>query len=244
MRFRHLSIILFLLLCTLPVQSFAVTTRGVTKREVIFVSKRKIASASVRRYVRDMRIRMREERSLLQNIGEKKEQSSSARAVFPSQVLESESVPTTRTIQKEDMSKPISDLDTIRKTILSLVNEERKKVGVPPLVFNSILQSTAQNYAEDMLKRDFFGHTDPDGHSSLDRMRSAGYIQAPCDCGWRYSTGENIAKGQKTASEVMKDWMASSGHRENILNPAYTELGVGFAKNYWVQHFGDVHEVK
>jgi uncharacterized protein YkwD len=61
--------------------------------------------------------------------------------------------------------------------------------------------------------------------------------------GLRFSAaGENIAYGQRTPAEVMNDWMNSPGHRSNIMNPTYTEIGVGLAKNssgvcYWTQQF-------
>jgi uncharacterized protein YkwD len=128
----------------------------------------------------------------------------------------------------------------MRQEILRLVNAARADAGVQPLTLNPILTLSAQNYAADMDTRQFFSHQDPDGHSSLDRIRAAGFLETPCDCLWRYWTGENIAEGQKTAAEVMNDWMNSPGHRENILNPHYTQLGVGRDGDYWVQHFGEV----
>lgn len=124
--------------------------------------------------------------------------------------------------------------------ILDLVNSERAAAGLPPLEQNDMLQQSAQDYAEDMADRGFFGHRDPEGRSSTDRIRSSGYLAPPCDCTWTYRTGENLARGQATSEEVMDDWMRSEPHRSNILDPHFTELGVGRAGEYWVQHFGRI----
>ncbi|MGL5944276.1 MAG: CAP domain-containing protein [Waterburya sp.] len=57
--------------------------------------------------------------------------------------------------------------------------------------------------------------------------------------GYQYSNlGENVAQGQTTPTDVLDSWMNSSGHRENILNPNFTEIGVGYENNYWTQVFG------
>lgn len=95
-----------------------------------------------------------------------------------------------------------------------------------------------------MADEQFFAHRDPQGNSSLDRIRATGYLDTPCDCGWSYLTGENLGRGQDSAAEVMEAWMGSPGHRDNILNSGFTEIGVGVFDGYWVQHFGTVREVK
>jgi uncharacterized protein YkwD len=87
-----------------------------------------------------------------------------------------------------------------------------------------------------MAAKDYFSHTSKDGRSFADRIRAAGYRGG--------SIGENIAAGQATASAVMKSWMASAGHRANILNCDLKALGVGYYKGskgyytYWTQDFG------
>ena len=85
-----------------------------------------------------------------------------------------------------------------------------------------------------MAKNGYFSHNSPTYGSAFDMMKKYGisYISA----------GENIAKGQKSAESVMKAWMASSGHKANILKKEYKELGVGYAvdkkgNTYWVQMF-------
>ncbi|MFE6222833.1 CAP domain-containing protein [Streptomyces sp. NPDC057854] len=117
--------------------------------------------------------------------------------------------------------------------VLSLVNAERAKAGCGPLTANATLARAAQGHSADMAARDFFDHTNPDGDGPGERVTAAGYP---------WSTyGENIAKGQTTAEQVMEAWMNSPGHRANILNCDFKELGVGVHTDggpYWTQVFG------
>ncbi|MER7478295.1 CAP domain-containing protein [Streptomyces sp. NPDC126510] len=117
--------------------------------------------------------------------------------------------------------------------VLSLVNEERAKVGCSPVAANSALTGLAQSYSEDMAARGFFDHTDPDGRTPWDRAEKAGISNLG---------GENIARGQATAAAVMDAWMNSPGHRANILNCDFKTLGVGveFGSGgpWWTQNFG------
>ncbi|ARX89048.1 hypothetical protein SMD44_08535 [Streptomyces alboflavus] len=118
--------------------------------------------------------------------------------------------------------------------MLSLVNAERQKAGCRPLTTNSKLATAAQRHSADMKARNYFSHTSPDGTDPGRRITAAGY---------RWSTyGENIARGQQTAKSVMTSWMNSSGHRANILNCSFKELGVGVVKGsggpWWTQNFG------
>lgn len=119
--------------------------------------------------------------------------------------------------------------------VLSLVNSERAKAGCGAVRASSALQSAAQAHSADMAAKDYFSHTSADGRTFADRIRAAGYRGG--------TVGENIAAGQSTASAVMRSWMDSSGHRANILNCAFTALGVGHATggsygHYWTQDFG------
>jgi uncharacterized protein YkwD len=59
-----------------------------------------------------------------------------------------------------------------------------------------------------------------------------------CRCRPKFAVGENIAVGQLTPKEVMKDWMNSPGHRKNILHSEFAEIGIGLFGDYWVQNFG------
>lgn len=115
--------------------------------------------------------------------------------------------------------------------VISLVNDERSQAGCKPLSEESHLTKAAQDYSDDMSARNFFAHTNPEGVTFDQRIKSAGYSKPGA---------ENIAKGQTSASQVMTAWMNSEGHRANILNCSLTKIGVGFTKagNYWVQDFG------
>lgn len=115
------------------------------------------------------------------------------------------------------------------------VNAERAKAGCAPLRLNSRLTSAAQGHSADLAARDYFSHTSLDGRTYVDRINATGYP-------WR-ALGENIAAGQTSVTSVMTSWMTSSGHRANILNCGYVDLGVGFATGgsygyYWTQDFG------
>ena len=133
-----------------------------------------------------------------------------------------------------------SALQSIRSGVLDLVNQERRKRTLPMMKQNSLLDLAAQHHAEDMAKRGFFSHQTPDGRGPEDRIRATGYFAKPCECSYNFSYGENIAKGQKTPRDVMKAWMNSKIHRENILKPDFNELGVGYAGGMWVENFGGV----
>jgi uncharacterized protein YkwD len=79
-----------------------------------------------------------------------------------------------------------------------------------------------------------FSHTDSDGHSSFVRIKATGYL----DNVQSYYTGENLAKNIDTAAAAVKAWMNSPSHRDNMLHPHFTEIGVGLFEDYWVIHFG------
>ncbi|WWR54975.1 sigma-70 family RNA polymerase sigma factor [Streptomyces sp. SCSIO 30461] len=118
--------------------------------------------------------------------------------------------------------------------VIALVNAERSKAGCGPVSDNSRLADAATNHSDDMAARGFFEHTNPDGEDPGDRITDAGY---------RWSTyGENIARGQQSPESVMDSWMNSSGHRANILNCSFKELGVGIHSGsggpWWTQAFG------
>ncbi|MCQ8771100.1 CAP domain-containing protein [Streptomyces telluris] len=118
--------------------------------------------------------------------------------------------------------------------VVDMVNAERAKAGCSPLTINAKLQAAAQGHSDDMAARDYYAHTSPEGKSPGDRMTAAGY---------RWSTyGENIFKSPKDARTAMDGWMKSPGHRANILNCSFKEIGVGinFKSNgpWWTQNFG------
>ncbi|WP_235978147.1 MULTISPECIES: CAP domain-containing protein [Streptomyces] len=116
--------------------------------------------------------------------------------------------------------------------ILSLVNEERAQAGCPALKASAALDRAAQKYSETMASDGELSHTGPDGSTVADRVGREGYA-------WS-AVGENIAVGQQDARAVMDSWMNSEGHRANILNCSFEELGVGVRHSggpWWTQVF-------
>ena len=125
--------------------------------------------------------------------------------------------------------------------VLRLVNQERAKVGLSPLKMNAKLVTAAGKHSENMAKEDFFAHQDKQGNNIGDRAKKVGYGFS--------KLGENIAAGQTTPEAVVAAWMNSSGHRRNILNPDYSDIGIGYEylgndtgkinyNHYWTQVFG------
>ncbi|MEU6089567.1 CAP domain-containing protein [Streptomyces sp. NPDC047085] len=116
--------------------------------------------------------------------------------------------------------------------IVQLVNAERSKVGCSALTLNATLTKAAQAHSADMAAHQNMSHTGSDGSSPGDRITSAGY-------NWS-AYGENVAYGYSTPEQVMEGWMTSAGHRANILNCSFKEIGVGLAQpgSYWTQDFG------
>ncbi|MET9962769.1 CAP domain-containing protein [Streptomyces sp. NPDC006326] len=118
--------------------------------------------------------------------------------------------------------------------VLALVNKERASAGCGPLASDSALTAAARAYSDTMARSGVMSHTGPDGSTMTTRVEAAGY-------GWS-RLGENIARGQADAEAVMQSWMNSPGHRANILNCAFKEIGIGVHKGdggpWWTQDFG------
>ncbi|MFI8089702.1 CAP domain-containing protein [Streptomyces sp. NPDC086080] len=116
--------------------------------------------------------------------------------------------------------------------VVELVNAERGKVGCSPVKLNATLTEAAQKHSADMAATGTMSHTGSDGSDPGERITRAGYA---------WSTyGENVAYGYSTPEQVMTGWMTSPGHKANILNCAFKEIGVGLAQpgSYWTQDFG------
>ncbi|QHA02858.1 stress protein [Streptomyces broussonetiae] len=119
--------------------------------------------------------------------------------------------------------------------VVALTNAERGRAGLPTLAVDALLSAAAQAHCADMVARDFYDHTSPDGSRPWDRAAAAGS---------RLRTiGENIACGQRSAADVVAGWMNSPGHRANILKREFGHIGIGFAGGgragtYWCQLFG------
>jgi uncharacterized protein YkwD len=137
-------------------------------------------------------------------------------------------------------SKPIEpDVSDIDKTaLLTLTNAERIKAGLPALINNPKLEQSALDKCNDMVARNYWDHFDPDGNAPWQ------FIQ-------RYTkynfAGENLAQGQPSAGIVVSAWMASPGHKDNILKSTFNQVGFavcesqdfigGGNKLITVQHF-------
>ncbi|MEU0005669.1 CAP domain-containing protein [Streptomyces sp. NPDC006314] len=128
--------------------------------------------------------------------------------------------------------KPTATASGFAAEIVRLVNAERTKAGCQALALNPELTKAAQAHSADMAAHQNMSHTGSDGSSPGDRITRAGYA-------WS-SYGENVAYGYATADQVMAGWMSSPGHRANILNCGFKEIGVGLAQpnSYWTQDFG------
>ncbi|WP_128378256.1 CAP domain-containing protein [Streptomyces cavernae] len=134
-------------------------------------------------------------------------------------------------------ARPFSpaELSRTAQEVVGLTNAERSRAGLPPLAVDALLTAAAQAHSTDMVVRAFYSHTSPDGSEPWDRAAAAGST--------RRTIGENIACGQRSPAEVVDGWMNSPGHRANILKPAFTHIGIGFAGGgkagtYWTQLFG------
>ena len=122
----------------------------------------------------------------------------------------------------------------VQRQVLSLVNENRRRGGCDDLTLDRRLIAAATKHAADMARRGYFAHRSPGGQDAGERVQDAGYRWA------RY--GENIARGQDSAYEVVDGWMHSPEHRENIMDCRLHQMGIGlaFARDdtpYWVQDF-------
>src|SRR5262245_11368676 len=111
--------------------------------------------------------------------------------------------------------------------VLALVNQARAAGPghCGPIQLESHLTAAAQGHSDDMAARNYFSHDTPEGLDFSDRITAAGYPG--------FAAAENIAKGQRTAQQVMTDWMNSPGHRTNIENCSYTAIGIGVNTTAW-----------
>lgn len=137
--------------------------------------------------------------------------------IVPGQVL---------TIPQTDTS--VRDFET---QVIRLVNEQRALNGLEPLKENWELSRVARYKSQDMADSGYFSHTSPTYGSPFEMIKNFGLSYR--------TAGENIAYGQRTPQAVVDAWMNSSGHRANILNASFTQIGVGYVASghYWTQMF-------
>lgn len=140
----------------------------------------------------------------------------------------------------------MSDEGSADKTLLAQVNAARAKprmcgrqrfAAARPLSWNAALGAAAQGHSRAMARGNYFAHRDPDGRSTSERAKSAGFRGR--------KLGENIAAGQRSPSQAMRDWLASPGHCANLMNPMFTQVGAASASDsrsdagvYWTMVFG------
>lgn len=128
----------------------------------------------------------------------------------------------------------IDDVKALEQKVIDLVNRQRAQNGLSTLKANWEVGRVARYKSQDMINKHYFDHQSPTYGSPFNMMENFGIKFN--------AAGENIAYGQRTPQDVMNDWMNSPGHRSNILNPTYNQIGVGVAKSangtyYWTQMF-------
>jgi uncharacterized protein YkwD len=119
-----------------------------------------------------------------------------------------------------------ANLELVRAAVLCLHNRERARHGLPKLRENPLLRRAAERHTDNMVSERFFDHTSPSGSTMVERIRRTGYTKRAR--GW--ALGENIAWGSgslATAAQIHRSWMKSPGHRANILQRSFREIGIG-----------------
>jgi hypothetical protein len=113
------------------------------------------------------------------------------------------------------------------REFIRLVNARRRSIGCPELKWDDRIAAVAQRHSRDMVSRNFYSHTNPDGKDPFDRLEEADIDFS--------AAAENIALGPKTGKEAYEIWQNSPSHRRNMLNCRYTRQGVGRARSRWTQ---------
>jgi uncharacterized protein YkwD len=126
-----------------------------------------------------------------------------------------------------ELAPHAENLDRVRAAVLCLINRERTRHGERALRFDARIEHAAQRHTEDMAFGDYFDHVGPHGDTPLDRLRAAGYVS---NGRLGFEVGENIAWGTlslSTPQAIVAAWMASPGHRANILDARFRDTAVG-----------------
>ena len=125
-----------------------------------------------------------------------------------------------------DLKPTRANLEFVRDAVLCLHNRERSSHGLPRLKENPKLRRAAERHSSNMVSASFFDHTSPGGSTMVDRIRRTGYTSRASS----WALGENIAWGSgglSTAAQIHRSWMRSAGHRANILQRSFREIGIG-----------------
>ena len=118
---------------------------------------------------------------------------------------------------------------TVKRATLCLLNHRRRAHGRRALKPNRRLARAARRHARDMVERNYFSHTTPGGVSFVDRIMRQDYVNP----GEGWTLGENLAWGSyqlATPKSIVRSWMNSPGHRANILNTSFREIGIGVVR--------------
>lgn len=119
-------------------------------------------------------------------------------------------------------------MQIVEAATLCLIDRERAAHGERPLSADERLTRAAEGHSRDMVARDYFEHDSPGGQTPLERIRASGFIPP----GHGFAVAENIAWGTMwlaSPREIVQAWMASPGHRANILDPSLRHTGIGVA---------------
>lgn len=149
--------------------------------------------------------------------------------LLPIVLLLAPASPASAACQGAELVPSATNMVEIRTATRCLINAERKRFGRRPLTNHAGLTRVAQRHSDRMVRLGFFDHIAPDGSDVLRRVRASSTYLAGVSS---YAVGENIAWGSHdlaTPAETVRLWMASSGHRRNILNRTYRNLGIGVA---------------
>ncbi|WFE34206.1 CAP domain-containing protein [Micromonospora sp. WMMD975] len=153
-----------------------------------------------------------------------------SRTTAPSRQRERDSTPSSTAARTTSSS---GGLSAELQQVVDLVNQERAKAGCKALSVDTKLTLAAQRHSQDQADHKKMTHDGSDGSNVGQRLDRVGYA-------WR-AYGENVAWNQQSPASVMDAWMNSEGHRANILNCGFTQIGVGVARSngpYWTQDFG------
>lgn len=131
----------------------------------------------------------------------------------------------------------VRHLPRVEDLVFEMTNQARRAKGLSPFIQDAELTQVAWAFSDDMLVRRFFDHTTPDGVSFDERIADhyRHRVRLIGENIW-YASGYNLGKVQHVAKEIVDDWMSSPGHRDNILDPRFTHLGVGVsARNHTIR---------
>jgi uncharacterized protein YkwD len=127
-----------------------------------------------------------------------------------------------------DLVPNAGNLDAVRAAILCLHNQIRDRSGMSLLTFNGKLRQAAEGHSAEMVQGGYFEHTSPSGSTMVSRILASGFVRA--DQGWLL--GENLEWGtgsMATPRGAVDAWMNSAGHRANILNRGFRQMGIGIS---------------